>query len=80
LVSPCLWKEAGFFMIFYLAALQQIPPQLGEAAALKGASRFYFFRRVQFPLLMPTTLFCDERGGVASPDRGSAGVFLDRGR
>src|SRR5438309_9771701 len=52
-----VWKEAGFFMIFYLAALQQIPPSLGEASALEGASRFYFFRRVQFPLLMPTTLF-----------------------
>jgi sn-glycerol 3-phosphate transport system permease protein len=52
-----VWKEAGFFMIFYLAALQQISPHLGEAAALEGASRFYFFRRVQFPLLMPTTLF-----------------------
>jgi sn-glycerol 3-phosphate transport system permease protein len=52
-----IWKEAGFFMIFYLAALQQIPPTLAEAAALEGASRFTFFRRVQFPLLMPTTLF-----------------------
>ena len=44
-------------MIFYLAALQQISPTLAEAAALEGASRFTFFRRVQFPLLMPTTLF-----------------------
>src|SRR5436190_6396373 len=52
-----VWEEAGFFMIFYLAALQQIPPSLGEASALEGASRFYFFRRVQLPLLMPTTLF-----------------------
>ncbi|MFN3745432.1 MAG: carbohydrate ABC transporter permease [Hyphomicrobiaceae bacterium] len=52
-----VWKEAGFFMIFYLAALQAIPPNLAEAAALEGASRWYFFRRVQFPLLMPTTLF-----------------------
>jgi sn-glycerol 3-phosphate transport system permease protein len=52
-----IWKEAGFFMIFYLAALQQISPLLGEAAALEGASRWYFFRRITFPLLMPTTLF-----------------------
>jgi sn-glycerol 3-phosphate transport system permease protein len=28
-----------------------------EAAAIEGASRWYFFRRVQWPLLMPTTLF-----------------------
>ena len=52
-----IWKEAGFFMIFYLAALQAISPSLGEAAAIEGASRWHFFRRVQFPLLMPTTLF-----------------------
>jgi sn-glycerol 3-phosphate transport system permease protein len=52
-----VWKEAGFFMIFYLAALQAIPPSLAEAAALEGASRTYYFRRVLFPLLMPTTLF-----------------------
>jgi sn-glycerol 3-phosphate transport system permease protein len=52
-----IWKEAGFFMIFYLAALQSIPPVLAEAANLEGASRWTFFRRVQFPLLMPTTLF-----------------------
>jgi sn-glycerol 3-phosphate transport system permease protein len=56
-IVVAIWKEAGFFMIFYLAALQQIPPVLAEAAALEGASRFTFFRRVQFPLLMPTTLF-----------------------
>ena len=52
-----VWKEAGFFMIFYLAALQGLNPSLREAAAIEGASRWYFFRRVQWPLLMPTTLF-----------------------
>jgi sn-glycerol 3-phosphate transport system permease protein len=44
-------------MIFYLAALQTLPPELEEAAHLEGASRWYYFRRVMFPLLMPTTLF-----------------------
>ena len=57
LIVVAVWKDAGFFMIFYLAALQQISPNLSEAAALEGASRWYFFRRVTFPLLMPTTLF-----------------------
>jgi sn-glycerol 3-phosphate transport system permease protein len=52
-----IWKEAGFFMIFYLAALQALPPELEEAARLEGAGRWYYFRRVIFPLLMPTTLF-----------------------
>ena len=52
-----IWKEAGFFMIFYLAALQNISPDLKEAAALEGSSKLYFFRRITFPLLMPITLF-----------------------
>jgi len=52
-----VWKEAGFFMIFYLAALQSMNPSLREAAAIEGASGWTFFRRVQWPLLMPTTVF-----------------------
>ena len=48
-----VWKEAGFFMIFYLAALQTMPTDLGEAAALEGSSRWNYFRRVTLPLLMP---------------------------
>ena len=57
LMVVTVWKEAGFFMIFYLAALQAMSPYLAEAAAIEGASRWHFFRRVTFPLLMPTTLF-----------------------
>jgi sn-glycerol 3-phosphate transport system permease protein len=57
LMVVTVWKEAGFFMIFYLAALQSMSPSLAEAAAIEGASRWYFFRRITFPLLMPTTLF-----------------------
>jgi len=57
LMAVAVWKEAGFFMIFYLAALQSLPPVLREAGALEGAGRFYYLRRVTLPLLMPTTLF-----------------------
>jgi len=57
MIAVAIWKEAGFFMIFYLAALQTIPPSLREAASIEGAGKFYYFRRVAFPLLMPTTLF-----------------------
>lgn len=57
LIVMTIWKEAGFFMIFYLAALQSMSPELEEASRIEGASRIYYFRRVLFPLLMPTTLF-----------------------
>ena len=48
------WKYFGFHMILYLAGLQQIPPELEEAAALDGASRAQIFRYVTLPLLGPT--------------------------
>ena len=44
-------------MIFYLAALQAIPPSLVEAAKIEGAGRWTIFWRITFPLMMPTTLF-----------------------
>ncbi len=56
-IVVAIWKEAGFFMIFYLAALQSIPPVLREAADIEGASKLYYLRKVLLPLLMPTTLF-----------------------
>lgn len=57
IILVTIWKEAGFYMIFYLAALQTIAPELKEAAIVEGASRFTYLRRVILPLLMPTTLF-----------------------
>jgi sn-glycerol 3-phosphate transport system permease protein len=57
LIVITVWKEAGFFMIFYLAALQQISPTLIEAAELEGANFRQKLVRVMLPLLMPTTLF-----------------------
>ena len=44
-------------MIVYLAALQGVPHELHEAAAIDGATRWQAFRRVTIPLLGPTTLF-----------------------
>lgn len=52
-----VWKEAGYFMLFYLAGLQNLPEELYEAADLDGASSWAQFRYLTLPLLMPTTLF-----------------------
>lgn len=57
MIVMIIWKEAGFFMIFYLAGLQNLPKEVFEAANLEGASPFQTFRKITFPLLMPTTLF-----------------------
>jgi len=52
-----IWKEAGLFMIFYLAALQSVPTNLKDAAKLEGAGRIRVFIDVVMPLLRPTTIF-----------------------
>src|SRR6202000_2417754 len=57
LMAVTIWKEAGFFMVFFLAALQQVPPGLYAAARMEKASPWTGFRRVTWPLVMPTTLF-----------------------
>ncbi|MDX1809156.1 MAG: sugar ABC transporter permease [Sulfurospirillaceae bacterium] len=57
LMVMTVWKEAGFFMIFYIAALQSLPKELYEAAKIEGASSWTSFWRITFPLLMPTTFF-----------------------
>lgn len=56
LMAVTIWKESGFFMVFFLAALQQVPV-LYEAARMENASRWLMFRRITWPLIMPTTLF-----------------------
>ncbi len=57
LMAVTIWKEAGFFMVFFLAALQQVPPVLYEAARMENARAWQVFRRITWPLVMPTTLF-----------------------
>lgn len=56
-IVVAVWKEAGFFMIFYLAAFQAVPPALAEAAQIEGCRRWTYVRRILIPLVAPTTLF-----------------------
>ncbi len=52
-----LWKNAGYYMIFYLAGLQNLPSDVFEAAALDGASWWQQLWHIAVPLLRRTTLF-----------------------
>ncbi|SDE19457.1 multiple sugar transport system permease protein [Paenibacillus sp. UNCCL117] len=52
-----IWKAAGFFMIIFLAGLNNIPGDLYEAARVDGASRLQQFARITLPLLKRTTAF-----------------------
>ncbi len=55
--GAAIWKNLGYNVIFYLAALQNVPKELLEAAQVDGAGAFRRFWKVTFPLLGPTTFF-----------------------
>ncbi|MDT7623017.1 MAG: multiple sugar transport system permease protein [Pseudonocardiales bacterium] len=52
-----VWQGIGIKMIIYLAALQNLPDELFEAAELDGANAWQRFRRITLPMLRPATLF-----------------------
>lgn len=52
-----VWWTNGFNMVIFLAALQAIPDNLYEAAAIDGATRLQSFFRITLPLLRPVLIF-----------------------
>ncbi|MCC6961731.1 MAG: sugar ABC transporter permease [candidate division Zixibacteria bacterium] len=52
-----IWMSSGYYMLLFLAALQSIPRELYDAAALEGASWWQRFRIVTLPHLKPMLLF-----------------------
>ncbi|GAB3497639.1 carbohydrate ABC transporter permease [Nocardiopsis coralliicola] len=51
------WRWIGYNTLIYLAAMQSVPKDLYEAAALDGASRLRQFFQITIPMLRPTILF-----------------------
>jgi len=52
-----VWKQTGYFMLFYLAGLQGLPGEVFDAAHIDGASRLQTLRHLTIPLLTGITLF-----------------------
>ena len=52
-----VWKNAGFFMIIFIAALQGVPKALIEAAVMDGASYWRRFFRIVLPWISPVVFF-----------------------
>jgi sn-glycerol 3-phosphate transport system permease protein len=61
-----IWKQAGYYMIFFLAGLQGLSTDILEASQLDGAAYFRTLRHIILPLLMPTTVFVTTIALVAS--------------
>lgn len=57
LIIVNIWKNMGYFMIVYLAALQDIPSSLYEAAQIDGANSLQRFKSITLPMLTPSTFF-----------------------
>ena len=57
IVGAEVWRGLGFWTLYFLASLQNIPEELLDAARVDGASGFRRFRRVTVPLLRPMLLF-----------------------
>lgn len=56
-VLASVWKNLGYNVVFYLAALQNVPHELSEAAAIDGATPVQRFFRITVPMLSPMTFF-----------------------
>lgn len=52
------WQLMGYMMIIYIAGLQNVPPELIEAAQIDGASRWGTLRNVTIPMVMPSITIC----------------------
>lgn len=57
IIIVSVWRNAGYYMVMYLAGLQGVPAELYEAATVDGANGWQKFWKVTFPMLTPTTFF-----------------------
>jgi len=57
IIATSVWWVTGYYLVIYLAGLQDIPAQLYEAAALDGAGPWRRFWSITLPLLRPVLLF-----------------------
>lgn len=55
LIIIAVWATLGYNMIIYMAALQEISPELTEAARIDGARTYTLLRHIIWPLVSPTT-------------------------
>jgi multiple sugar transport system permease protein len=66
LVGVTVWRGLGLNMIIYLAALQDVPKELYEAASLDGAGAIQKFLKITVPLITPALFFTSITGVIGS--------------
>ena len=66
IIIAFIWKTIGIPIVIYLAGLSNIPKSFVEAARVDGCTAFELFRYIQFPMLMPATIFALVTGTIYS--------------
>lgn len=79
LIGITVWKDVGYAMLIYIAAIQGVPPSLYEAASIDGAKPHHMFFYITVPLLTPTTLFLAVVSMISNLQDLSAPILLTGG-
>jgi len=66
IILVTVWKNMGFNMIIYLAALQDVPQELYESARIDGAGRWKLFNHITLPMISPALFFTIITGIISS--------------
>jgi len=74
-----IWTTAASFMIYFLAALQDLPRELLEASSVDGANRFQTFRHITVPLLRPTIFLVVALGTIGCFQMFDQAKFMTNG-
>jgi multiple sugar transport system permease protein len=74
-----VWKNAGFFMIIFIAALQGVPKTIMEAAVMDGASYWRRFFRIVLPWISPVVFFAIVYASIGALQVFESIVILTRG-
>lgn len=75
-IAVTVWVMMGYYMIIFLAGLQEIPQEYYEAARLDGAGPWRTFRAITWPLLRPTSFFVLLMSTVAALTGGLDLIFV----
>lgn len=74
-----IWTTAASFMIYFMAALQDMPKEVMEASAIDGASRFQTFWYITVPLLRPTIFLVVALGTIGAFQMFDQAKFMTNG-